>query len=89
MMGETGHPDVCHRSVVGNASQCEVTHTSIRAGINIPNFWSVTATDEEVGLSRPVFVTDNPSFCQVCAISPAKTSSTLNHFASSLYEIVC
>ena len=77
-MGETSNPDVCHRSVVGHASQCEVTHTSTRAGINIPIPWSLTTTDEGLSLSRSVIATDIPTFCQVCVISLAKANSTLN-----------
>ena len=77
-MRETGHPGVCHRSVVGLASQYEMTHTSTRAGKNIPIPWSVTATDEGLSLSRPVLATDNPSFCRVHVISPAKASRNLN-----------
>ena len=77
-MGETSNPDVCHRSVVGHASQCEVTHTSTRAGINIPIPWTLTTTDEGLSLSRSVIATDIPTFCQVCVISLAKANSTLN-----------
>ena len=71
-----------------HASQCEVTRTPTRAGINKPILWSVTATDEGHSLSRPVLATVHPSSCQVCATSPAKASSTLNNFASSFHEMV-
>ena len=37
---------------------------------------------------RHVLATDNTSFCQVSATSPAKGSSTLNFFASSFHETV-
>ena len=73
---------------MGHASQCEVTNTHQRAGIDKPIFWLVTATDEGLSLSRHVLAIDNPSFCQVCVISPAKASTTLDLFASSLHEMV-
>ena len=67
--------------MVGHASQCEVTNTYQKAGINKPVLWSATVTDEGLSLSRHVLATDNSS-------SPAKASSTLNLFASSLDEMV-
>ena len=88
LIGETGHPNTCRRSVVGHGSQCEVTNTHRWAVISKPILWSITATDEGLSVSRHVLVTDNPSFCQVCTASPARASSTLNHFSGRLYEIV-
>ena len=77
-MSKTGHPGDCHKSVVGHASQCEAAQPSTRAEINIPIPWSVTATDEGLSMSQPVLATNNPSFCRVQVISPAKTSRNLN-----------
>ena len=74
--------------MLGHASQCEVANPHHGARINKPILWSVTATDEGLSLSRHVLATDNLSFCQVCAISPAKASNTLKLFASSLYKMV-
>jgi len=52
---------------VGHASQCEMTHTYKRAGINILISWSVTATDKGVSLSSLVLAIDNP-FSAKCVL---------------------